>query len=159
MKCKTEGCGQQTVGQSKYCKVHRAESRKRFKEMVAQQSVEREERNAKFAELWKTACDAGRIAGEAARPQLVAAVDTVSGKTYEPFPICGFAWVNVSPGNCQFANWLKKNNLGRKAYAGGVEVWISDYGQGYDQKMAHAAAVAKVLTEAGIKAYAAGRLD
>jgi hypothetical protein len=159
MNCKIEGCGQQTAGQSKYCKAHRAESRKRFKEMVAQQAVEREERSERFAELWHRACEAGRLAAEAAKPQMVVAIDEMSGETFDPFPICGFAWINVSPGNCQFANWLKKNGFGRKAYGSGVEVWIGDYNQSYDMKMAHAGAAAKILVEAGIKAYAGGRLD
>jgi len=159
MECKVEGCGQKTAGQSKYCKVHRAESRKRFKEMVAQQATEREERNGKFEELWKQACEAGYAAGASANQQIVTAMDEISGQTYEPFPICGFAFVHVTPGNCAFANWLKKNGIGRKAYSSGVEVWIGDYGQSYDKKMAHAGAAAKVLNAAGIKAYAGGRLD
>jgi len=159
MECKVEGCGQKTAGQSKYCKVHRAESRKRFKEMVAQQAVEREERNGKFEELWKQACEAGRMAAEAAKPKMVRAVDELSGQVYDPFPVCGFSWIKIRPANCAFANWLKKMGLARNSYNGGVEISIADYNQSYDLKYAHASAAAKILQEVGIKAYADGRLD
>lgn len=159
MKCKVEGCEEKTAGQSKYCKVHRAESRKRFKEMVAQQAEEREERNKGFAELWQRANEAGHGAALAAKPQMVQAVDEASGSASESFPICGFAWISIHPGNCQFANWLKKNGHAHNGYRGGVEASVHDYNQSYDLKYAHATAAAKVLQEAGIKAYAGGRLD
>ena len=39
---------------------------------------------------------------------------------------CGFAWISIRPGNCAFANWLKKNQLGKTdSYAGGVKIWVS----------------------------------
>lgn len=72
---------------------------------------------------------------------------------------CGFAWVTVTPGNCAFANWLKKNGYARKGYYGGVEISISDYGQSIMRKEAHAGAMAGVLQEAGIKAYSNSRMD
>lgn len=72
---------------------------------------------------------------------------------------CGFAWVIVRPGNCSFANWLKKNAGARPAYYGGTEYWIRDYGQSVERKEAYARAFAKVVSEAGIKAYADSRLD
>lgn len=73
---------------------------------------------------------------------------------------CGFAEVVVKPGNSRFANWLKKNNLGgRRYYGGGVSVWVSEFGQSYERKMAYAQAFAEVLREANIHASAAGRLD
>lgn len=156
--CNIEGCGQSAVGQSKYCKVHRAESRQQFKAMITQKAVEREGRSMEFAALWHKACEAGRAAAQEKKPQMVVAVD-VSGLTSSPFPICGFSWVHVSPGNCPFANWLKKKGYARAAYSGGVEVWIGDYNQSYDMKMAHADAAAAVLRDAGIKAYGGGRLD
>lgn len=84
-------------------------------------------------------------------------------KQYEPIAdgVCGFAWINVKPGNSSFANWLKKNDLARKdSYYGGVTIWVGDYNQSYEKKMAYAGAFAKVLKDSGIeKAYASGRLD
>jgi hypothetical protein len=73
---------------------------------------------------------------------------------------CGFAWVNVSPGNSSFAKWLVKNKLASKAYHGGVDIWISAHGQSIERKEAHAREMARVLKEKlGIKAYAGSRLD
>jgi hypothetical protein len=160
MNCKIENCGKPAAGKSKYCREHRAESRTRFKEMIVQKAAEKEQREADFASLWEKACEAGRNAAEAAKPQMITAVDERTGETFEPFPVCGFAQVTVRPGNCAFANWLKKNSLGKtNSYSGGVYIWISDYNQSYDLKLAYARGMAKVLQEAGIKATAVGRLD
>jgi hypothetical protein len=73
---------------------------------------------------------------------------------------CGFAWINVRPGNSKFANWLKKNQGWRRdSYEGGVAKSVSDYGQVMELKEAYAQAFAATLREAGVKAYAASRLD
>lgn len=83
-------------------------------------------------------------------------------REYEPVMEgpCGFAWINIKPGNSRFANYLKKTEQARiDSYYGGVTVWVSGYGQSYERKMAYAAAFAQVLQEAGIKAYSMGRLD
>jgi len=47
----------------------------------------------------------------------------------------------------------------RKAYEGGEELWIRDYNQSYERKMAYARAYAEVLQKSGINATAGGRLD
>lgn len=73
--------------------------------------------------------------------------------------VCGFAWVNVRPGNSSFARWLTKTNIGRAAYEGGVQLWISHFGQSMERKSAYARAYAQVLTDAGIRAYAESRMD
>ncbi len=82
-------------------------------------------------------------------------------KQYAPVMdgVCGFAWVIVRPGNCSFANWLKKNGHGSSAYGGGVQIWVSRYNQSMTKKEAHAHAMAKVLAGAGIRAYACSRMD
>ena len=74
---------------------------------------------------------------------------------------CGFAWVNIRPGNCQIANYLKKNKLGDKSYAGGVDVWNpSMHGtQSMDVKEAGAEAFAEVLQKYGFNAYMCSRAD
>jgi hypothetical protein len=73
---------------------------------------------------------------------------------------CGFAEVVVKPGNSRFANWLKKNNIAEtRYYGGGVSVWVSEFGQSYQRKMAYASAFAEVLRAENIKASATGRLD
>lgn len=78
-----------------------------------------------------------------------------------PQGMCGFAWVRVRPANCRFANWLKALDLARTdTYAGGVVIWISDHGQSYERKRAHAKEMAKVLREKlGVKASHEARLD
>ena len=74
---------------------------------------------------------------------------------------CGFSWINIKPGNHPFSNWLKKNNLARKdSYAGGVTIWVSDYGQSMQLKESYAAAFANTLKQNGIeKAYMGSRMD
>lgn len=79
---------------------------------------------------------------------------------FEPEGPCGFAWVNVKPGNSQFARWLKTNTHARAdSYYGGVSLWVRDYEQSYERKVAYARAFAAVLTEAGVRALGTGRLD
>jgi len=72
---------------------------------------------------------------------------------------CGFAWVVVRPGNSSFARWLKSQGLARPGYDGGVHIWISSYNQSMQRKEAHARAMARVLRDAGINAYADSRMD
>ena len=74
---------------------------------------------------------------------------------------CGFAWVNITPGNCQMANYLKKNGHARKSYDRGVDVWNpgGSCTQSMDIKEAGAGAFAEVLRKHGIKAYARSRAD
>lgn len=73
--------------------------------------------------------------------------------------VCGFAWVTF-PGNTSFGRWAVKQGHARKAYGGGVQVWIGQYGQSAELKEAHANAMAKYLRENGVeRAYAGSRLD
>lgn len=73
--------------------------------------------------------------------------------------VCGFAWVNVNPGNSSFARWLVKTGRARKHYNGGVNINVGGYGQSLEKKEAHASAAARVLQDAGIKAYSMSRMD
>jgi hypothetical protein len=74
--------------------------------------------------------------------------------------VCGFAGVNIKPGNGSFARHLKRLGLARTdSYYGGVSVRVFGYGQSYEKKLAYAAAFADVLKEAGIRAMSMGRLD
>lgn len=77
-----------------------------------------------------------------------------------PQGVCGFAWVSIRPGNSPFANWLKKNNLARKAYEGGVQIWVSYFNQSMELKEAYAYAFANYLRNThGITAYSNSRMD
>jgi hypothetical protein len=78
----------------------------------------------------------------------------------EPF-YCGFAWVNITPGNSPMANHLKKIGEARKSYDKGVDVWNpgKSYTQSMDIKEAGASAFAEVMRKYGIKAQARSRAD
>lgn len=74
---------------------------------------------------------------------------------------CGFAWVNIYPGNCRLANQYKKLGLAKPAYGGGVQIWISEFGQSADRKYAYAQAYAAKLRELTSveRIYPGSRLD
>jgi hypothetical protein len=120
--------------------------------------------DAAFAMAFGQANRAGFAAAEAIKPRAMVVVGGVPGEAPEAYYVsegmCGFAWVNVSPGNSPFANWLKKNGHARKSYYGGVDIWISAHGQSVERKEAHANKMAAVLKEAlGVNAHAMSRLD
>lgn len=140
-----------------------------LREKIAAELKARKERYAKFAAVYDKAAAAGKAAGEAAKPATMVVTqhaDPLNDNSpavkqwVAPEGMCGFAWVKVSPGNSSFAKWLVKNKIARKAYYGGVDIWISAFGQSIERKEACARAMAKVLVEElGIKAYADSRLD
>ena len=119
-------------------------------------------RYAQFQELFTKAGEAGMLAGKQAIPEPMIVKYRAMGEPRLDFiseGMCGFAWVTVRPGNCSFANWLKKKGYASKAYKGGVSIWISQFGQSITRKEAYARAVADVLQEAGVNAIAGSRLD
>lgn len=140
-----------------------------LREKIAAESAARKAKYAAFEAAYAKAAAAGKAAGEAAKPRAMIVQQRASPfndnsavlqEWHEPEGMCGFAWVNVSPGNSPFANWLKKNKLASKAYHGGVDIWISAFDQSVERKEACANAMAKVLVEElGVKAYASSRLD
>jgi hypothetical protein len=126
--------------------------------------------DAQFEQLYRKAWSAGVEAANAKvpRPMIVGTPKELGGSEidysqetfYMSSGVCGFAWVKIRPANGAFAKWLKKTQKVRGiSYTGGYDIWISDYNQSYERKQAHANAMAKVLSEAGINAYADGRLD
>jgi hypothetical protein len=124
-----------------------------------------------FQELYDKADAAGKAAASACKPtpMLVGSakslfsneIDYSQPVDYVADGVCGFAWVNLKPGNSPFANWLKKNKLARKdEYYGGVTIWVHDYNQSMDRKSAYAGAFARVLNQAGYsRAYSMSRMD
>lgn len=144
-----------------------------LREKIAWEKQERADRYARFETLFNEAWAAGLAAGEAAVPtvMVVGSPSTPLGSDLDPTkPIyvepegpCGFAWVKVNPGNCSFAHWLNKTDRGRTSYPKGVSIWISAHNQSYERKVAHARAMADVLTASplleGVRIYAGGRLD
>jgi len=124
---------------------------------------------AAFEAAFNEANRAGFAAGEVSKPRPIVvtehsnpldATSPPKNEWYVSEGLCGFAWVNVTPGNSPFANWLKKSGNARKAYGGGVDIWISAHGQSIERKEAHARAMAAKLKEKlGVTAYAMSRLD
>ena len=141
-----------------------------LREKIAAESAARKAKSAVFEAAFAKASAAGQAAGEAIKPRAMIVTEranplndasAVKNQWYVSEGACGFAWVNVSPGNSPFANWLKKNKLASKAYHGGVDIWISDFGQSVERKEACARAMAKVLQEelGSNRIYASSRLD
>ena len=115
--------------------------------------------NAEFELLYSKAYQAGTLA---ALKHVPTPMNVIGGGNsyYVPDGMCGFAWVNVKPGNSKFARWLKEKGIARKdSYYGGVSIWIHEYNQSYEKKQSHAIAMARVLEENGIKANYGSRLD
>jgi hypothetical protein len=121
-----------------------------------------------FEALYAQADAAGRLAAEDAVPTPIVlgsetapfngVIDYSKPTYYVSEGLCGFAWVNFK-GNTAFGRWAKKAGKADKAYGGGLQVWVSGFGQSVTRKSAYAQAFAAVLTEAGITAYAGSRLD
>ena len=114
--------------------------------------------SADFKKLYDAAWAAGVAAAKAAIPEPMV-VSGMGQRYFVSEGACGFAWVKVRPANSAFGNWLKKEKLARPAYNGGLDIWISDYNQSVARKEAHARAMAAVLKDAGINAFADSRLD
>ena len=130
-----------------------------LREKISAEKAEREARYAEFEKLYAAAWMAGREAAIACRPKPMHVV-TQEGHWIDTVDdgMCGFGWVNV-PGNSSFGRWLKKYKRVRPGYPKGLEIWISDYGQSYERKSAHAGAMASYLNSHGIEAWAGSRLD
>ena len=119
------------------------------------------------ARIYKEAYAAGLIAGkEVGVPKFIVG-DAIglsdqidyTKKTYILEGLCGFAWVNISPARGAFVTYLKSINAGHKAYYGGYEFFVHEFGQSIDRKSAFASAFAGVLRSYGIPASAGSRLD
>lgn len=110
-----------------------------------------------LGQVFSAAHEAGLAAGGAVVPVPM----VVSGYEHQPVMdgVCGFAWINIHPGTCPAARYAKKYLGARKAYEGGMQIWVSAYNQSMTRKSAYAGAFAKVLMENGITAYAGERMD
>lgn len=118
--------------------------------------------------LFSKAEAAGKAAGAAAVPTPMVVgtaigfsneIDRSKPTYFVPDGPCGFAWINIKPGNSAAARYAKEKYGARKDYYGGVSIWVHEYNQSMARKEAHAEAFAEVLREAGIKAYGRSRMD
>jgi hypothetical protein len=116
-----------------------------------------------YAAIWAEAKAAGYVAGIACTPKQMV-VGQYVGENIRVVDIvdegmCGFAWVKVRPANNKMARWLKHKGEGYKAYDGGWDVSIHEFGQSWERKTAAAVAMAAVLRSHGINATAHDRID
>ena len=118
----------------------------------------------RFDSLYNAAHMAGLDAATAMTPTPMAVQNAdIFGNRFGPVSViadgpCGFAWVAFK-GNTAFGRWAKKMGVAKKAYGGGLQIWISDFNQSMERKYAYARAFADTLNEAGIDAYASNRMD
>jgi hypothetical protein len=130
-----------------------------LKEKIAFEKQARLQRYDNYADIVSKAIEAGLQAGKDAMPVPMYVIDKGIPIDRIDDGACGFAWVIVKPANSSFAIWAKKQGIMRSAYGGGVQYWVSQFGQSVDRKAAFAGAFAKVLRDNGIKAQAGDRLD
>lgn len=113
---------------------------------------------------------AGMAAGNRCEPvpMIVGSPTSVLGSTIDPSKktyfveagCCGFAWVNIKPGTSRIAKYLKSVGKARSSYTGGVDVWVSEFGQSMARKEDYAGAYARVLRDNGVdRAYSMSRMD
>lgn len=134
-----------------------------LREKIAAEKTERQARYAAYRDIIVRAEQAAREAYKAAAPEPMTVQDDRTGQTWHVSEgVCGFAWVTVFPGTSSFARWLVKAEVGRKAYRGGIQIWMRG-GQSYERKSAAANAYADTLRAApelaGLRIHAGGRLD
>jgi len=91
----------------------------------------------------REAHEAGMRAGQARTPSpimvgsavgLSSEIDPSKPTYYVPEGVCGFAWVTIKPATTRFAKWMKSVGRARPAYGGGLQVWVSEFGQSMERK-------------------------
>ena len=115
-------------------------------------------RDSAFRDLFAQADEAGRAAAAACKPTpLVVRYQGRTSIVDEGY--CGTAWVSIHPGNSAIANYAKKQLGARRAFRGGVTMFVDDFGQSWERKCAFARAFAEVLSSAGFEAHAHDYVD
>ena len=160
LRCATIGCLKlrRERSASKYCPECATKARATWRDNVARDSAEREERYARFEKAYQAAKAAALVASAAAVPQpmIVAEADGLSDKPkpggksyYVSEGACGFAWVTTARGNSSFSIWAKKHKGANSAYRGGVTVfWCPGGGtQSIERQSVAAEAACRVLSE------------
>jgi len=119
------------------------------------------DREKAFNDVYQLARITGLQSGEYFEPTPMIVVDDIGQEYIIEEGLCGFAWINIKPGNSQFANWLKANDHATKdSYYGGVTVWVSEFNQSMERKIKYARAFAKVLSDNGLeRVYVGSRMD
>lgn len=171
--CSWEGCGKPAKPGKKYCPECAKVSRQKFFEMLDQKKEEKANREKEFQQVFEAAKAAGVAEFNACKPtpmQVQQHANPLNDnspvvKTWDvPDGSCGFAYLQVSPANSQFANWLQKQGLGtHSAYHRAV--WVSpDVGmprftQSLELRMAWVAGAIRVLQENIAKLRGSGKSE
>jgi hypothetical protein len=114
-----------------------------------------------FRQIHAAALRAGREAAKACVPEPMVVVGSYpDGKKrwIVPGGVCGSASIRFK-GNTAWGRWAKKRGIADSAYGGGLEIWISEYGQSLERKVAHAQAYANTLGANGIFGWVSSRMD
>lgn len=162
MTCATVGCEYHSVGKSKYCRLHRDAAREAWLSRVREGAEARQIRDEKHAALWLSAVTAAHKAHEAAIPTPMVVTEEVPATGRQWFVsegACGFGYVTIHPANSSFALWVAKHTSAHKSYRGGLRFGTNFGSQSVARAEAAAYALADVLREAGIRAYAGSNLD
>lgn len=131
--------------------------RKRYERSVPM--TKKETRDEKFQKIWDEAFAAGMKAGLEVKCVPMGVTDGIHIYTVADGP-CGFAWVNLKPGYCPFAKWLKRMDHARSdPYYKGVTIWVNSHNQSVTRKSAHAEAMADVFEKYEFKVQTYSRLD
>jgi hypothetical protein len=167
----TEECGAPSDPKSnkELCPDHKREARIAHQEMIAESMRASAARKVRWRELYTKADEAGQEAAKALIPtpmvveehadQFDDTTPVVASHVVSAGP-CGFAWIELRPGNSSFALWLKAQGLARKGNTGGVNIRVHGYGQSLQLKKAYADAFVKVLWADGFsRARSCSRLD
>jgi hypothetical protein len=100
-------------------------------------------------------------AGEIALKDAIPKAMLVDNRYLVEGGVCGFAWVNVYGirSNSKLGKVLAALGFRKSSYEKAHQFWVFDGGQSMERKEAYAFAMAKVLREAGLRAYADCRMD
>ena len=110
--------------------------------------------------IFSDAIRAGQVAMENAIPE--AMMIHGGARTYlVEGGVCGFGWVNIYGvrSNSKLGKALIQLGCRRDSYTKSLSYWISDGGQSMERKEAYAHAMARVLQDAGLRAYGNSRMD
>lgn len=129
--------------------------------MTATIKETRQERDTRFQRIWKEAVNAGLAAGTDVTPRPMVVSNPGTGQQWRVAGgVCGFAWIHVYNGNSPFVRWLKKmGHASKRMGQPGFEIWVSQFGQSMERKMAYADAMAAIFCSHDIQAYSGSRID
>ena len=75
--------------------------------------------------------------------------------------VCGFAWIHFPKWREPFEKWLVASGNGKLEHypKNHVSIWVSEFNQSYERKVAYAQTFAAALQKHSITAYPGDRLD